>query len=679
MILLPILAILAQAQGPTSRTITVDDLFRIQRVADPRVSPDGKWVAYVVTTPDLAADKSSSRIWMVAVAGGDPIPLTAKGSSASSPRWSPDGKYLGFLASRGEDAETQVWILNRLGGEAEQLTSVKQGVGSFVWSPDGARLALAIDDMTPDQAGDTTWIGAKAKTPRPYVVDRLQFKQDGTGYLDHRRTHIYVFDVQTKAAARQITSGDWDDEGPAWSPDGRLIAFTSNRDSVDGNDNSDVWVVASDDTTKGTTTRRLTSEPGSDGNPAWSPDGKWIAYNRQPSAEPIALIYDPSHIAVIAATGGAPRALTATLDRNIRAARWAPDGKSLYGILEDEGDNYLVRVDATSGTVTRLVGGGADGRSVGTYSLGADGTIAALISGPRLPNEVFVVEAAGVRQLTRTNQALLDSLRLADVRELHFKSRDGTAVEAFLYLPPDYQAGKRYPTLLRIHGGPVSQFDRSFNTEAQLFAGHGYAVVMTNPRGSSGYGARFSRAIFADWGNKDFDDVMAAVDEAVRGGFADPARLGVGGWSYGGILTNYVITKTGRFKAAISGASEALYTANYGHDHYQNLWEIELGLPWTHQRAWDRISPFWSVAKITTPTLWMGGDKDWNVPILNSEQMYQAMRRLGRTTQLVVYPGQSHGISRLTYQKDRWQRYLEWYDRFVKPVTAAVATPAPTR
>ena len=668
MIILPILVMLTQgpapAPAPATRTLTVDDVFRIQRVSDPRVSPDGQWVAYVIATSDLAADKSTNRIWMVASAGGDPIPLTAKGSSASSPRWSPDGKYLGFLATRGEEAESQVWVLNRLGGEAEQLTSVKQGVNSFVWSPDGARLALEVDDPTPDQAGDTTWIGAKAKTQRPYVIDRLQFKRDGIGYLDRRRTHVFVFDVASKGAARQITSGDWDDDGPTWSPDGRLIAFTSNRDSVDGNDNSDIWVVASDDTTKGSTTRRLTSEPGSDGNPTWSPDGSSIAYNRQPSGEPIALIYDPSHIAIIAADGGRPRALTATLDRNIRAVRWAPDGKNLYGILEDDGDNHLVRVDATSGAVTRLVG---DVRSVSTYSVGADGTIAALVSEAHLPNEIFVVAPAGPRQVTYTNKALLDSLRLADVRELHFKSRDGTAVEAFLYTPPDYQTGRRYPTLLRIHGGPVSQFDRSFNSEAQLFAAHGYAVVMTNPRGSSGYGAKFSRAIFADWGNKDFDDVMAAVDEAVRLGIADPNRLGVGGWSYGGILTNYVITKTGRFKAAISGASEALYTSNYGHDHYQNLWEIELGLPWTHQRAWDRISPFWSVAKITTPTLWMGGSSDWNVPIMNSEQMYQAMRRLGRTTQLVVYPGQSHGIGKPTYQKDRWQRYLEWYDRFLKP------------
>lgn len=671
MIILSMLGILAQGPAPlpapATRAFTVDDVFRIQRVSNPQVSPDGRWIAYVIGSPDLAADKSSSRIWMVATAGGDPIPLTAKGSSASSPRWSPDGKYLGFLATRGEDAESQVWILNRLGGEAEQLTSVKQGVNSFVWSPDGGRLALEVDDPTPDQAGDTTWIGAKAKTQRPYVIDRLQFKRDGTGYLDRRRTHIFVFDVATKAAARQITSGDWDDEGPTWSPDGRLIAFTSNRDSIDGNDNSDIWVVASNDTTKGATTRRITSEPGPDGDPTWSPDGRSLAYTRKPSAVPIAIIYDPSHVAVIGVDGGSPRALTAALDRDISSLRWAADGKSIYGILEDEGDYVLVQVDATSGAITRLGGGGAGAQSVNAYSLGADGTIAALVSGPQLPNEIFVAAAAGLRQVTSSNKALFDSLRLATVRELHFKSRDGTPVEAFLWLPADYQPGRRYPTLLRIHGGPVSAYDRSFNSEAQVFAANGYAVVMTNPRGSSGYGAKFSRAIFADWGNKDYDDVMAAVDEAVRLGIADPTRLGVGGWSYGGILTNYVITKTGRFKAAISGASEALYTSNYGHDHYQNLWEIELGLPWTHQRNWDRISPFWSVAKITTPTLWMGGDRDWNVPILNSEQMYQAMRRLGRTTQLVVYPGQTHGISKPTYQKDRWLRYLEWYGRFLKP------------
>src|SRR5690606_15458683 len=223
-----------------------------------------------------------------------------------------------------------------------------------------------------------------------------------------------------------------------------------------------------------------------------------------------------------------------------------------------------------------------------------------------------------------------------------------------------------YPTLLRIHGGPVSQYDFSFNGEAQLFAAHGYVVVLTNPRGSSGYGQDFSAAIFADWGNKDFEDVLAGVDYAIAEGYADPDRLGVGGWSYGGILTNYVITKSQRFKGAITGASEVLYVSNYGHDHYQRVWEMELGLPWEAREAWERITPFNDVAKVTTPTLVIGGKEDWNVPINNSEQLYQALKRLGVDTQLVVYPGEAHSIRRPSFIRDRYERYLGWYDRTVR-------------
>jgi len=270
----------------------------------------------------------------------------------------------------------------------------------------------------------------------------------------------------------------------------------------------------------------------------------------------------------------------------------------------------------------------------------------------------------------------MSQIRLAEVESIRFKSKDGVEVGGFIYKPPAFTAGLRYPTLLRIHGGPVSQFDRSFNFEAQLLAAHGYLVVTANPRGSSGYGQAFSQAIFADWGNKDYEDVMAAVDYAISKGYADPNRLGVGGWSYGGILTNYVITKTDRFKAAITGASEVLYVANYGHDHYQRLWEQEMGLPWENRELWERLSPFNSVQKIVTPTLIMGGEKDWNVPIINSEQLYQALKRLGRTTQLVVYPGEFHGISKPSYQKDRFERYLAWYDKFVKgEATAGLSAP----
>ncbi len=643
------------------RPVAVDDYFAMKRVSDPRISPDGRWVAYVVSTMDLKEDKSESRIWMAPAGGGDPIPLTTRGASASSPRWSPDGKWLGFLTARG-GGETQVWVLNRLGGEAEQLTEVKQGVGGFEWSPDAKRLVLEVRDPTPEQAGDSSWVGLKAKTPRPFVIDRLQFKRDYAGYLDRRRTHLYRFDIATKQLA-QLTSGDWDDGDAAWSPDGRLIAFTSNRDSVDGSYNSDLWIVAADDTTRGGTTRRLTDNVGSDTSPAWSPDGRWIAYVRKTSPEPVGMIYDPDHLAIIPAAGGQPRDLTDRLEREASSPAFAPDGRSIYVMLEDSGDRHLLRVPVDGGTPERVIAGD---RVVSRFDLAPSGQVVSLLSTPTLPAEVFTGTGPDLKQLTATNAEWLGRLALSAPEEIRFRSRDGTEVEAFLFRPVGYQAGQRVPTLLRIHGGPVSQYDKSFNFDAQLFAGHGYAVVMANPRGSSGYGKAFSRAIFADWGNKDFEDVMAAVDKAIAMGVADPARLGVGGWSYGGILTNYVITKSTRFKGAVSGASEALYTANYGHDHYQYLWEIELGLPWRNQKAWDRISPFWSVEKIVTPTLWIGGQSDWNVPILNSEQMYQAMRRLGRETQLVVYPGQHHGIAKPSYLKDRYERYLAWYDKYVR-------------
>jgi dipeptidyl aminopeptidase/acylaminoacyl peptidase len=267
------------------------------------------------------------------------------------------------------------------------------------------------------------------------------------------------------------------------------------------------------------------------------------------------------------------------------------------------------------------------------------------------------------------NEDFLEGVRLGEVVNATFPSADGTEVEGIFYLPPGYEKGLKYPTLLRIHGGPVSQYSLSFNFEAHLFAANGYVVVTTNPRGSSGYGQDFSHALWADWGNKDYEDVMAGVDYAIQRGWADPDRLGVGGWSYGGILTDHVITKTDRFKAAITGASEFLYVTNYGHDHYQLQWEGELGLPWENREAWERISPFNDVEKITTPTLVMGGEKDWNVPINNGEQLYQALKRMGRETQLVVYPGQGHGLS-LPYQVDRYERYLKWYGKYVKQADA---------
>ncbi len=675
-------AVVAQdkAARPAKRNLTVDDLFRIKRVADPQVSPDGKWVAYTVRSTNLKEEKSESQVWMIPAAGGEAIPMTAKGSSASQPRFSKDGKYLAFLSARSasgaddEDAKGQVWLLDRRGGEAQQLTEVMQGVQAFEWSPDSTRLVLLIRDPSPAEleAEKQKQEGvrpARPKTPPPDVIDRLQFKRDYEGYLDRRRTHLFAFDVAAKRLT-QITSGDYDDREPVWSPDGRFLAFVSNRTAEpDSNYDSNIWIVAADNPDKGKTLIQVTTNPGEDEQPAWSHDGKWIAYVT--NTRPDLLWYATRQLAVIPAPAagaapGGPRLLTQALDRNANAPEFSPDSTGIYFLLEDSGEQHLARVSTAGGAVARPIAGA---RTVESFNVGKTGGIAALIAEVQVPEEVFLLEGEKLQDLTHVNREFLDEVRLAEYEEVQFKSKDGTPIEGFIVKPPAFSPEMKYPALLHIHGGPVSQFSKSFFFDAQLFAANGYVVVMVNPRGSSGYGQDFSRAIFADWGNKDVQDVLAGVDYAIAQGYVDPNRLGVGGWSYGGMMTNYVISQTDRFKGAIAGAGGALWTAHWGHDHYQQDYVAELGLPWRNRDVWERISsPFYNVEKIVTPTLFMGGALDWNVPIIGSEHMYQSLRKLGRTTQLVVYPGEHHGIRKPSYQKDRLERNLVWYDKYVKGV-----------
>jgi dipeptidyl aminopeptidase/acylaminoacyl peptidase len=358
--------------------------------------------------------------------------------------------------------------------------------------------------------------------------------------------------------------------------------------------------------------------------------------------------------------------LTAALDRMVFQPRFGVDGKHVWFLLEDSGEQNLARVKPAGGQVERMVRGED---VVTAFELGGKSEAAALVSRPHLPPEIFMLEGRKLRQLTFTNRDVLDGITLGAVKKVAFKSADGTPIEGFVILPAGYEEGRRYPAILDIHGGPQSQYDYSFHFEAQLFAANGYLVIHPNPRGSTGYGQAFCLAIWQDWGGPDFDDVMAAVDDAVARGWADADRLGVTGWSYGGILTNHVITKTNRFKAAITGASEVLYVVNYGHDHYQRWWTQELGPPWQPEarEIYERMSPFNRVERVTTPTLILGGEEDWNVPIINSEQLYLALKQLGVETQLVVYPGEYHGIARPSYKKDLYQRYLDWFARFLKP------------
>jgi dipeptidyl aminopeptidase/acylaminoacyl peptidase len=672
--------------SPAKRNLTVDDYFRIKNLGDPRVSPDGKWVAYTIETASTKDDKSHKQIFMVAVGGGDPIALTAESSNASHPRWSPDGKYLAFLSARdggggagdsgdedsksGSGAKKQIWLLNRAGGEAQQLSSTIQDVDDFRWSPDSHRLVLVLQDPSPEELELAKNKDAKPK-PRPWVIDRLHFKEDEIGYLDRRRSHLFVFGLGDKKLT-QITGGDYDDVEPAWSPDGKSIAFVSNRSTPepDRNYNTDIWTVAADNTDQGETLVKVSKDDAADGAPAWSPDGQWIVYTTQLDEK--LFQYATFHIAVAAASGaGEQKVLTTALDRNSSVPRFSADGKFIYFIADDDGTQQLLRVPATGGDITRPIGGR---KFVDAFSMGPDGGVAALIGELTHPEELYYLPAAGgeLQRLTHANDALMAELNLPEVEYVHFKSKDGTNVAGYMYKPVGYVAGTKVPTLLHPHGGPVWAYYAEFNFEPQLYAANGYAVLTPNPRGSSGYGQDYCKAIFADWGNKDFQDDMAAVDYAIAQGVADPEKLGVGGWSYGGISTNFIITQTTRFKAAVSGAGEFLYITNWGHDHYSRDWEYELGLPWEHREVWERLSPFSRVTKVTTPTLIMGGDADVNVPVINGEQMYQSLKRLGVPTMLVVYPGEYHEFTRPTFIQDRYERDLHWYGHYVKGEGEAV-------
>jgi dipeptidyl aminopeptidase/acylaminoacyl peptidase len=519
----------------------------------------------------------------------------------------------------------------------------------------------------------------KNKTQKPWVVDRLQFKLDTVGYLDRRRTHLYAFDVAAKSLT-QVTSGDFDDSEPAWSPDGTRLAFTSNRSLPDPDRtyNSDIWIVAADNKDKGAHPTQVTSNPGEDHQAAWSPDGKWIAYSSQ--LDPKLFEYSTKQIALVAVPelGGKPgeaKVLTRDLDRMATQPKFTPDGKSVYFIADDDGTQNLCLVGIASQKVTRPIGGRL---MLYNYSISRAGEIAAQITTLDRPSEIFVVPGGKLTRITHSNDELLAKLKLVQGEYVKFSSKDGTIISGYMYKPLDYVAGKKYPALLRPHGGPVWAYYAEFEHLPQLLAANGYVVLYPNPRGSTGYGEEYCKAIWADWGNKDFQDDMAMVDYAVAQGIADPDRLGVGGWSYGGISTDFIIGQTHRFKAAISGAGAAEFASMYGHDQYQKDYFTELGYPWEKREVWDRIAPFYKVKEITTPAMFMGGSIDWNVPILGGEQMYQALRALGRETQLIVYPDEYHEFKVPSHIEDRLKRYLAWYGHYVKGDATPAALPQDT-
>jgi dipeptidyl aminopeptidase/acylaminoacyl peptidase len=647
--------------------LTPDDLAKLQRVGDPQVSPDGGWVAYTVSTVDVAQDKPVTRLWMVRWDGKQDLQLTFGKDSAGDPQWSPDGRWLAFTSSREGDAKgSQVWLLDRQGGEAQQLTDVNQDLGGYRWSPDSKTLLLTLTEKDEPEPKE----GAKPKAPKPIVIDRFHFKEDREGFLTDKEPHLYLFDVASKKLSK-LTNAPVD--GPtaysereaAWSPNGKLIAFVSNQSTPDPDrvDNPDVFVV---DAVAGSTPRKLTTFAGTDTGPlVWTPDSAQIIY-RQGTA-PHYSIYDLSQMAVIAASGGTPKMLAPKLDAWVGAPVLAQGGKDILTEVPDDREVYVGEIPLDgSGKVKKLTTG--SGAASGLDE--AAGHTALLWSTDAAPAEVYALEDGSLRKLTSHNDAELASLQLAPTENLAAKTKDGSEVHGLLTMPVGYTEGSKAPMILFIHGGPTAQDEHGFDLERQMFAAHGYAVLNVNYRGSTGRGQAYSAAINADWGDKEVIDLMAATDAAVATGKIDETKMGVGGWSYGGILTDYTIASTNRFKAASSGAGMGNLLGFYGIDQYILQYEDELGPPWKNLQLYIKLSyPFLHADRIKTPTLFMGGDKDFNVPLEGGEQMYEALRSVGTPAELIVYPGQFHGFTRPSYIKDRFEYWFDWYDKYVREMT----------
>jgi dipeptidyl aminopeptidase/acylaminoacyl peptidase len=645
------LQLFSEAQ-PSKRPLLPGDIYRLQTIGDPQIAPDGQWVAYTLASVDSAKDKRNTDIWMISWDGKQTVQLTSSTDNETAPRWSPDGKYLSFTAAR-QGGTNQVWLLDRRGGEAIKLTDGKGDLTDYDWSPDSKKLVLVMKDPL-----DT----AKSKPPKPYVINRYKFKQDISGYLyDLRNTHLYLFDVSSKKLDT-LTHGIYNENNPQWSPDATKIAFVSNgTEDPDRNANSDIWVI---DARPNAVAKKFTAWTGGDHSPQWSPDGKSIAYLRTTSNENF-IMYDQAMLCIADAAGGEPRILSKSLDRPVNNPKWSKDGASVAVLVADDVQRYVASFDVSNGQMKKLSEGA---RSFTTLEQHPSGSWLTAMTEPSLPPELYVLESNSLRRLTYMQDKFVNLLSLASVEKFVSKSKDGTTVSGLLYIPTNAPKEK-LPLIVFIHGGPVSQDEFAFDLTRQMLAAHGYAVAAVNYRGSNGRGLAYSKAIYADWGNKEVMDILGAVDYLVAKGIADPDRLGIGGWSYGGILTNYTIAKDSRFKAASSGAGSALQLSLYGVDQYVLQLDNELGQPWknnNYEKYLKLSYPFLHADRIKTPTQFVTGEKDFNVPAIGSEQMYQALRSGGVPTELLVYPGQFHSFTQPSFIKDRFERYYQWFDKYLK-------------
>ncbi|MBI3401566.1 MAG: S9 family peptidase [Acidobacteria bacterium] len=673
-----------------TRGVTAEDYFAFETLGDPHFSPDGATIAYVVTTVDQKQNRRRSEIWTVAADGSRPPTLmTTASQSSNSPRWSPDGKAIAFISARpaagdgnGDTPRAQVWLLSLSGGEPRRVTNLDNGVSGFLWSPDGTKLVVISRSGPSDNAKSPSDV-------RHYL--HANYKFNDSGWFDDKKTHIWIADVATGRSV-QVTSGDdWNDADPQWSPDSRRIAFVSDRTgkAFDESHNTDVWVVNADGATGGALTK-ISDHATGDNSPRWSPDGQTIAF--------ISAVPEKTHpkIWLASSAGGSASRLAADgVDLIPTAMRWAADGKSLYFETGYHGTSRLYRVDLTARRATPVTTGD---RTVHLVDINEKtGRIAYGENDPTRMDDLYVADlnmnglrGAGapglinVKQLTHLNGALWKQLNLVPVERVPYRGADGWDVDGFFMKPAGWEAGKKYPMILTIHGGPAGQFGFDWYHEFQVYASHGWAVFFTNPRGSTGYGEKFERGIELNWGGKDYVDVMSGVDAILaKYDWIDRDRLGVTGGSYGGFMTNWIVSHTTRFKAAVTLRSISNFVSDdgtrdgqYGHaDDFQGDIFDKFDL------YWDR-SPLKYVKNVKTPTLVLHSDNDYRVPIEQGEQWFRALRHFGVPSEIVFFPRENHNLTRTGEPKHlvesiKWQVY--WFERYLEGKTNAVAPDSPAR
>jgi dipeptidyl aminopeptidase/acylaminoacyl peptidase len=690
----------ASVRAQARRPMAPADILRIASVSDAQISPNGEWVVYTVST--IEGDQTVSILWLVRASerltNVSPTsrqpeprrnwessrvqarPLLPPGWSGTNPRWSPDGKSIAFLSSH--EGQHGIWVSSPdrriprpVAATRDTNFFITYAGESFAWSPDSRLIAYVSASEEPDRDSPD----AASRNDDPRVIDRIQYKSR-TAFSDRLRTHVWVTEVDSPQP-RQLTSGTTYDHALSFSPKGDEIAFLSNHEpDPDAKNNSDIFAVNLQ-----AQVRQITDTAGCEFEPTWSPDGKWIAYTAtQRDVTTIDSIAEDTHVWIVDSAGSNRRELTAEQDRRARSPRWSRDSKTLFFLAGNRGltSIHSIALSCTSAscigtfpsTANPLTKDERGGHvfQIGNFSVNSTATLnfAFTLADPLHPAEVWLGLPGPneiILRLSGHNDAA-GSFQVAEAESMVFSSVDGTSVQGWLMKPLGWREDRKYPMILSIHGGPHGMFGYAFNPAFQVYAARGYAVLYLNPRGSSGYGQKFSDGTLNEWGGGDYRDLMAGVDEALRHyPWLDANRMGVTGGSYGGFMTNWVITQTPRFKAAVSAASVSNLVSFYSTSLYQDLIHAEFGgFPWDNYDQLWQWSPLRYVKQAQTPTLFLHGEQDNDVHITQAEEMYMALRRRGVETVLVRYPREGHGLREPRHRVDALERTLAWFDRFLK-------------